>query len=112
MGVSDWTEQKKEREKAALKKHEQLSRLFREDRFRFELERKKMIAEVIDTAPDEAQRDTLRSIQATWDKRMKSAGSRHNRYVLAQSFFWEHFHEVWHPAIKKASQVLTPPGEK
>ena len=112
MNASDWAEQKEEREKAALEKHKRLSRLFRENRFLFELERKKMVAEVIDSAPDEAQREKLRSIQATWDKRMKSAGSKHNRYVLAQSFFWEHFHEEWHPAIRKISQALNPPTKK
>ena len=107
---TQWTDQKEEREKAALKEHQRLSRLFKEDRFRFELERREMIAEVINSAPDEEQREKLRALQATWDRRMKSAGSAHNRYVLAQSFFWEHFHEQWHPAIRKANQVLNPPG--
>jgi hypothetical protein len=106
---TEWADQKEEREKAALMEHERLSTLFREDRFRFELERKEMIAHAIASAPNEELREKLRSMQATWDRRMKSAGSAHNRYVLAQSFFWEHFHEKWHPAIKEANQVLNPP---
>lgn len=111
MIATEWEDQKEEREKVALEKHRRLSRLFKEDRFRFELERKTMIADVIDSAPDQEQRENLRSLQATWDRRMKSAGSAHNRYVLAQSFFWEHFHEKWYPAIKKANQVLNPQGK-
>ena len=107
---TEWADQKEEREKAALKEHKRLSKLFKEDRFRFELERRDVIADVINSAPDEELREKLRSMQATWDRRMKSAGSAHNRYVLAQSFFWEHFHEKWHPAIKKANQILNPPG--
>jgi hypothetical protein len=109
MHSTEWADQKEEREKAALKKHKRLSRMFKEDRFRFELERKEMIADIINSAPDEALRKKLHSMQATWDRRMKSAGSPHNRYVLAQSFFWEHFHERWHPAITKASQALNRP---
>ena len=112
MHSTEWADQKEEREKAALKEHARLSRMFTEDRFRFELERKEMIADVIDSAPDEALKEKLRSMQATWDRRMKSAGSAHNRYVLAQSFFWEHFNEKWHPAIRKANQILNPPSEK
>jgi len=110
MDSTEWADQKEERDKAALKEHKRLSRLFKKDRFRFELERKEMIADIINSAPDEEQRKNLRSLQATWDRRMKSAGSAHNRYVLAQSFFWEHFHEKWHPAISKANQMLNPPG--
>jgi hypothetical protein len=37
---------------------------------------------------------------------MKHAGSRANRFVLAQTFFWEHFEEVWHPAINELSALL------
>ena len=107
---TEWADQKEEREKAALKEHTRLSKLFKEDRFRFELERRETIADVIASAPNPELREKLRCMQSTWDRRMKSAGSAHNRYVLAQSFFWEHFHEKWHPAIKEANQVLNPPG--
>ena len=106
MGLLNWAEEKEEREKASLKNHKQLSRLFKKNRFRFEIERKKMIAGIIDSAEGEELKTKLRALQSSWDKRMKSAGSEHNRYVLAQTFFWEHYHEKWHPAIKKLSQSL------
>ena len=70
-----------------------------------------MIEEVISGVLDEEQMNGLRSLQESWDKRMKGAGSNHNRFVLAQSFFWEHFHEVWHPAILKYNSVLNGPSD-
>ena len=103
---TEWADKKEEREKAALGRHARLSALFRENRFLFELERKRMIAAVIDGAPDEALRTELRSFQESWDSKMKSAGSEHNRYVLAQAFFWEHFHERWQPALREISQRI------
>ena len=60
MDSTDWADQKEAREKAALEKHRRLSKLFKEDRFRFELERKEMIADVINSAPDERQREISR----------------------------------------------------
>jgi len=112
MSSLNWAAEKEKREAASLAEHQRLSRLFRENRFLFEIERKKMIAEIIDSAGDEEQKNSLRSLQDAWDKRMKSAGSEHNRYVLAQTFFWEHFHEKWHPTIKKSSQALNNAGKK
>ena len=102
----NWEEDKKKREEEALKRHARLSRLFKENRFAFELERKKMIDEVINSPDDEEQRKSLRALQDSWDKKMKGAGSRHNRFVLAQTFFWEHFHEVWQPSIQKYNYIL------
>ncbi|MBW1702951.1 MAG: DUF3135 domain-containing protein [Deltaproteobacteria bacterium] len=101
-----WAEEKDKREKEALERHATLSRLFRKDRFAFERERKRMIDEVIGSVKDEEQRNRLRALQERWDKIMKSAGSKHNRFVLAQTFFWEHFHETWHPAILKFNVLL------
>ncbi len=101
--MENWTleDKRKEREKESLKKHARLCALFKKNRFAFELERKKMIDEIINSSEDEEQRNSLRAIQASWDKRMKGAGSSHNRFVLAQTFFWEHFHEIWQPGIQK-----------
>ena len=104
----EWAREKEKRENEALEKHRRFSRLFREDRLSFERERKRMIAEVIDNAGNEKLKVRLREIQATWDRRMKQSGSAHNRYVLAQTFFWEHFHNVWHPAVKHLSETLNP----
>ncbi len=104
--MSKWFEEKEKREQESLKKHARLSRLFREDRFSFERERKKMIEEVINSAPNEDSRTRLRLLQASWDKKLKGAGSPHNRIVLAQTFFWDHFHEVWNPAIQALNRTL------
>jgi len=48
----------------------------------------------------------MRAWQSSWDKKMRHAGSKENRLVLAQSFFWDHFHEVWHPAVQEFNQLL------
>ncbi len=106
-------EQEKElRRKEYLETHERLSRLFREDRFSFERERKNAIKALIDSVPDEEQRKRLWDLQNALDKRMKGAGSAHNRFVLAQTFFWEHFHEVWNPAIQDFNRTLNRPSEQ
>ena len=108
-----WKEQKAEREKRSLERHARLSSLFREDRLAFERERKSMIDEVINSAEDEELRNRLRALQECWDKKMRGAGSRHNRFVLAQTIFWEHFNEVWHPAIRKFDLILnSKPDDK
>lgn len=94
-----------EREKQALEEHERLHTLFEENRFAFELERKRMIEGVINSVKDEESRKNLWALQAEWDKRMKGAGSAHNRFVLAQTFFWEHIHEKWLPALKEFESI-------
>ena len=99
-------QEKQKREKQALKKHARLAALFRENRFAFEQERKRMIEEIINNASDEEQKKRLRALQDSWDKRMKGAGSSHNRFILAQAFFWEHFHEVWRPTIKDLNSAF------
>ena len=99
-------DKKKEREKESLKKHARLCELFKKNRFAFELERKRMIDEIINSSDDEDQRNRLRAIQAAWDKRMKKAGSNHNRFVLAQTLFWRHFYETWWPEIQKCNSQL------
>ena len=96
-----WEEEKEKIEEEALAEHDQLSRLFREDRFAFEREKKRMIDEIINSANDEAEKNKLRALNDSWDRKLKNAGSRHNRFVLAQSLFWEHFHEVWQPTIEQ-----------
>jgi Protein of unknown function (DUF3135) len=101
-----WQKEKEKRKKASLKKHARLSRLFKKDRLAFERERKEMIDEVINSVKDGDQRSRLRAFQASWDKKMRGAGSSHNRFVLAQTFFGEHFHEVWNPAIQKYNVML------
>ena len=101
-----WQKEKEKREKVSLENHARLSKLFKKDRLSFERERKGMIDEFFNSIDDIDLRNRLWAFQASWDKRMKRAGSSHNRFILAQTFFWEHFHEVWHPAIRKYSVML------
>lgn len=111
MDSLNWEQNREVREKRALENHERLSRLFREDRLAFERERKRLIDDVINQAENEEQRDRLKELQAKWNKRMRGAGSDHNRLVLAKTFFWEHFHEKWHPTITHLNQVLNGDSE-
>ncbi len=99
-------EKRSEIREAALEEHARLHRLFKEDRLSFERERKRMIDEVINSAPDEEQRNRLRSLQESWDRKMRSAGSQHNRFVIAQHLFWKHVNEVWHPSLQEYSRIL------
>lgn len=102
----NWEEEKLRIEKEALERHAKLSALFKENRFLFELERKRMINDFINSVEDEKRKKDLMKIQADWDRKMKGAGSSHNRLVLAQTFFWEHVLNVWQPSIKKLSSLL------
>jgi hypothetical protein len=104
--MSNWQEAKEERKRASLERHSRLSRLFKEDRFAFDRERKRLIEEVIQSVGNEGQKEKLIALQASWDKRMRGAGSAHNRFVLAQTFFWDHFHNTWLPAIQNFESVL------
>ena len=106
MSGSTWEEEKGKRREEALEEHARFSKLFREDRFSFERERREQIKALIDSVPDEEQREKLWELQNAWDKRMKGAGSPHNRWVLCQTFFWEHFQEVWNPAIQGFNRFL------
>lgn len=104
--MSHWPEDQEERKKASLEGHSRLSKLFKEDRVSFERERRRLIQEVIQSARDEEQRERLRAFQASWDKRMRGAGSAHNRFVLAQTFFGQHFHNSWLPGIQEFNSAL------
>ena len=71
-----------------------------------------MIEEVINKAKTEDERNKLKAIQNSWDNKMKSAGSKYNRFVLAQTFFWEHFHQNWKPAIEEFSKQMKKKTEE
>jgi hypothetical protein len=96
----NWEKGRQERQRKALENHARLSRLFKEDRLAFQREQKRMIDELINSIEDEKQRNRLRAFQESWDKKMREAGSKHNRFVLAQTLFWEHLHKIWNPTIK------------
>ncbi|MCU0580394.1 MAG: DUF3135 domain-containing protein [Desulfobacterota bacterium] len=100
-----WEENREEREEKALEEHARLQRLFRENRFAFELERKRAIEAVIQSARSEEMKDRLRAIQASWDQTMKHAGPKENRLILAKTLFWDHFHRVWTPALQQLQAV-------
>lgn len=106
MDESKLEKERAQKDKESLERHRRLSKLFKEDRLSFERERKRMIDELVNSVEDEDQRERLRSLQASWDKMMRGAGSPQNRLVLAQTFFWSHFHEVWHPSIREFSTLL------
>ena len=107
-----WVEEKEERKEKALEEHARLHGLFVEDRLAFERERKRMIDRVINSARSEEEKEKLRALQAKWDKRMKGAGSKDNRFVLAQMTFWEHFQEKFHPALQNLNAVLNGSPDK
>ncbi|MBW2031557.1 MAG: DUF3135 domain-containing protein [Deltaproteobacteria bacterium] len=106
MNTGIWSEEKEKRRSEALEMHEMLSRLFREDRLAFEREKKKMIHKVINGVEDEERKQRLLAFQESWDNRMKAAGSSHNRFLIAQAIFWEHFHGKWHPVIKEFRRLM------
>lgn len=99
-----WEAEREQREKDSLAEHARLSKLFQENRFAFERERKAMIDAVISSAKDAAEKRRLRTMQDSWEKKMRHAGSEHNRFVLAQTLFWDHFYEVWEPAVSQFAE--------
>ncbi|MBI5585401.1 MAG: DUF3135 domain-containing protein [Deltaproteobacteria bacterium] len=101
MEKNDWEENREAREKKALEEHARLQRLFKENRFAFELERKQAIEAVIQSARTEEMKERLRALQASWDRTLKHAGPKENRLVLAKTLFWDHFHQVWTPALRQ-----------
>ena len=107
----NWVEEKERVRKAALEKHARLHRLFVEERLTFELERKKTVDQLINSVEDNELRNRMRTWQDSWDTKMRNAGSSHNRFVLARTFFWEHFHEVWLPTIQEGNALLNGPSK-
>jgi hypothetical protein len=107
MNSSEWEEGREEREAAALENHRRLHRLFVEDRLAFERERKRAIDDLINSVEEEGQRERLRDLQALWDKRVKHAGSPLNRFVLAQTFFWDHLLNNWLPAVRLLNEAAS-----
>jgi hypothetical protein len=101
-------EEKEKRKEKALENHARLHKMFVEDRLSFERERKRTLDAFIDRVEDEEQRKTLRSLQDSWDRKMRNAGSKHNRFVLAQTLFWDHVNEVFLPAMQKFSGNSSP----
>ena len=93
---------KEKQEKKSLEEHARKSELFKENRFMFEIERKKEIESLIKNAPEEYQ-PKLRKMQEEWDSTMKGAGPKHNRLVLAEHVLMDHFHNIFRPAVNVAA---------
>jgi len=89
----------------ALAEHDRLSRLYVENRFAFELERKQLIADCINNYSNR-QNDSLQDIQHKLDHTLKNSGSIHNRLVLMQMFFWDQVKERFNPALKDFKDKL------
>jgi len=101
-----WEKEKELRRAEYLKRHSRMARLFVEDRLAFERERKQLLDEFFSGIEDEDMRRRLQALQNSYEEKMKHAGSAHNRFVLAQTFFWDHFHKTWQPGIRKMNALL------
>ena len=83
----------------ALKDHERLSHLFIEDRFKFELERKRVIEKKLKNIKNEKRRGNLIKLQKKWDNILKNSGSAHNRFILIQMLLWGQVYDQFRPAL-------------
>ena len=92
------TDSQIKRKKQLLVEHERLSRLFVEDRFQFELEKKREIEKIINNAKSK-QKDSLMKLQKNWDDTMKNSGSPHNRFILNKILFKDHVNNYFKPAL-------------
>ena len=85
--------------------HAEMIKLIKEDPEEFERVRLSLIENVITSAP-ENQQLKLRAIQAKWDKTMKGAGSKENRFVFAKDMLITQFLEVFNPKLKECSERI------
>ncbi|MCG8635647.1 MAG: DUF3135 domain-containing protein [Desulfobacterales bacterium] len=99
MNTSDTYEYKYEAE--AIAEHERLSKLFKENRFMFELERKKAIEKTINQIERKRLQTNLRQLQEKWDNTLNHSGSAQNRFVMVQTMLWDAVHNQWLPALNK-----------
>jgi len=106
MNQLQWEEEKEQRREESEKRHARMAALFREDRLAFERERKRLLDEFFSSVEDEDLRKRLRDLQASFETKMKHAGSAHNRFVLAQTLFWDNFHKNWQPGIQEINDRL------
>lgn len=88
-------------EAQALAEHDRMSRLFKENRFMFELERKKAIEKTINSAQKESRKKRLRELQDQWDTILDHSGSAHNRMVLMETLLWDAVTSKYLPILPK-----------
>ncbi len=92
-------------EKKALEKHKRFSRLLKNNRLLFELERKKEIEKLIENSPPELQ-EKLKTLQEDWDRRMSGAKYENNRLVFAREMLMKHLYQKLKPQLSKLSEKL------
>ena len=68
MDPLNWEKDRELREEKALEEHARLHRLFKENRFAFELERKQAIEAVIQSARTEEMPKSLEEIELHWNE--------------------------------------------
>ena len=95
----------KEEEREAINQHNEWSELYRRDPEAFEKKRQEMVEETIRSAPPYMQLK-LRALQARFEKRMRTAGCKENRLVIAHSMLMEMFLEQFNPALQQAAGSL------
>ena len=78
---------------------EKMAELFRENRFMFEIERKRAIEQEINRYEDSTMKQKLWLSQKEWDRVMANASGEHNRFVLIQMLFWDLVRDAWLPAL-------------
>lgn len=80
--------------------HEKMSRMFRENRFMFEIEKRKAVEKIINNARTTDSKNRLTRLQEKWDTTIKHSGSNHNRLVLAEMMMWDFVRDIWLPALQ------------
>ena len=90
--------EKKKREQEALKEHARLAKLFQENRFMFELERRREIERCIKTADPDVQ-PTLQNMQRDLDIMLKGAKTPENRLALIRATLNHHVINKFIPAL-------------
>ena len=86
-----------------LDEHDRLTSLFVTDRFAFELERKRILDEAIDSM---YTREKRKAQQKEWDRILKGIGSAENRFAMAQALLWHHMVNIWQPDLQEYSTAL------
>lgn len=82
----EWEEQRGDRDKIAKEEHAVLSKLFKSNRFMFEIQtRQEIDSKIKNSLPS----SNLKKIQGEWDTIMNGATNSHNRLVLAKMYFFD-----------------------
>ncbi|MGB3211067.1 MAG: DUF3135 domain-containing protein [Desulforhopalus sp.] len=91
-----------------LTEHDRLAHLFVTDRFAFEIERKRIIADTIeDICSTDECKEKMRAQQKELDRILKGSGSAENRFAMIQSLFWHHVVNEWQPALQEFQTALS-----